>query len=208
MPRCSPILKLSLLYWQPIYFLSVTATYSLFISFLLTYLAVLFIPCLTTYLPLILLFIFIHCLLTCSADFFSFHVRLLSCLFIPCLPVYSVVSLLLPAHLFSCLFIPCLLVCSVVYLFLPAHLFSCLFIPSRPPIQLFINSLPAKLAPRSPSTVYITIRILVGFGRACAPVRCAHPFFKAHHYAKRGAARPPPVHRSFAASYLPLKTLP
>ncbi len=41
---------------------------------------------------------------------------------------------------------------------------------------------------------------LVGFGRACAPVRCAHPSFWAHCHPKRGAARPP-AHRSFAASY-------
>ncbi len=33
---------------------------------------------------------------------------------------------------------------------------------------------------------------LVGFGRACAPVRCAHPSFWAHCHPKRGAARPPP----------------
>ncbi len=33
--------------------------------------------------------------------------------------------------------------------------------------------------------------ILVGFGRACAPVRCAHPSFWAHYHAKRGAARSP-----------------
>jgi hypothetical protein len=32
--------------------------------------------------------------------------------------------------------------------------------------------------------------ILVGFGRACAPVRCAHPSFWDH-----------PAHGSFAASY-------
>jgi hypothetical protein len=42
---------------------------------------------------------------------------------------------------------------------------------------------------------------LVGFGRACAPVRCAHPSFWAHFHAKQGAARPPAAHRSFAASY-------
>jgi hypothetical protein len=40
---------------------------------------------------------------------------------------------------------------------------------------------------------------LVGFGRACAPVRCAHPSFWAHCHPKRGAARPPP---SIAASLL------
>jgi hypothetical protein len=34
---------------------------------------------------------------------------------------------------------------------------------------------------------------LVGFGRACAPVRCAHPSFWAHCLAKQGAARPPPI---------------
>ncbi len=33
---------------------------------------------------------------------------------------------------------------------------------------------------------------LVGFGLACAPVRCAHPSSWAHWHAKRGAARPPP----------------
>jgi hypothetical protein len=39
---------------------------------------------------------------------------------------------------------------------------------------------------------------LVGFGLACAPVRCAHPSFWTHYHAQRGAARPP-AHRSFAA---------
>ncbi len=38
---------------------------------------------------------------------------------------------------------------------------------------------------------------LVGFGRACAPVRCAHPSFWAHKHAKRALRAP---HRSFAAS--------
>ncbi len=38
----------------------------------------------------------------------------------------------------------------------------------------------------------------MGFGRACAPVRCAHPSFWAHQHAKRGAARTP-ARRSFAA---------
>ncbi len=38
---------------------------------------------------------------------------------------------------------------------------------------------------------------LVGFGRECAPVRCA---FSAHCHTKQGAARPP-AHRSFAAYY-------
>jgi hypothetical protein len=42
--------------------------------------------------------------------------------------------------------------------------------------------------------------ILVGFGRACAPVRCAHPSFGTHCLAKR-ALRAPPAHRSVAASY-------
>ncbi len=42
----------------------------------------------------------------------------------------------------------------------------------------------------------------MGFGRACAPVRCAYPSFWAYEHAKGGAARPPrPVHRCFAASY-------
>ncbi len=43
------------------------------------------------------------------------------------------------------------------------------------------------------------INLLVGFGRACAPVRCAHPSFWAHCNAKQGAALP--THRSFAAFY-------
>jgi hypothetical protein len=47
------------------------------------------------------------------------------------------------------------------------------------------------------STVYLKSQedayiLLVGFGLACAPVRCAHPSFWAHCHAKRGAARPPP----------------
>ncbi len=42
---------------------------------------------------------------------------------------------------------------------------------------------------------------LVGFCRACAPVRCAHPSFWAHCHAKQGAARPPPI----AASLLFLR---
>ncbi len=36
------------------------------------------------------------------------------------------------------------------------------------------------------------IEALVGFGRECAPVRCAHPSFWAHCHAKQGAAPPPP----------------
>ncbi len=48
--------------------------------------------------------------------------------------------------------------------------------------------------------------LLVGFGLACAPVRCAHPSFWVHCYTKRGAARPP-AHRSFAASYSALKNI-
>ncbi len=32
----------------------------------------------------------------------------------------------------------------------------------------------------------------MGFGRACAPVRCTHPSFWAHCHPKRGAAPPPP----------------
>jgi hypothetical protein len=44
----------------------------------------------------------------------------------------------------------------------------------------------------------------VGFGRACAPVRCAHPSFLTHCHLKRGAARPsPPI----AASYSALKII-
>ncbi len=31
----------------------------------------------------------------------------------------------------------------------------------------------------------------MGFGRACALVRCAHPSFWVHRHAKRGAVRPP-----------------
>ena len=46
---------------------------------------------------------------------------------------------------------------------------------------------------------------LVGFGLACAPVRCAHPSFWAHFHAKQGAARLPAAHRSLAASYSVLK---
>ncbi len=57
--------------------------------------------------------------------------------------------------------------------------------------------------PADDSTFRAKYKILVGFGRACAPVRCAHPSFWAHWHAKQGAARPPPplAHRSFAASH-------
>jgi hypothetical protein len=47
-----------------------------------------------------------------------------------------------------------------------------------------------------------TIRLLVDFGLACAPVRYAHPSFWGHRQAKRGAARPPPI----AASLLHIHT--
>jgi hypothetical protein len=54
-------------------------------------------------------------------------------------------------------------------------------------------------APRQDTTEKINQYILlVGLGRACAPVRYAHPSFWAHCHAQRGAARPP-THRSFAA---------
>ncbi len=43
-------------------------------------------------------------------------------------------------------------------------------------------------------------KLLVGFGRACAPVRCAHPSYWAKKHAKR-ALRAPPI----AASLLPKK---
>ncbi len=33
----------------------------------------------------------------------------------------------------------------------------------------------------------------MGFGRACAPVRCAHPSFWSHDNAQQGAARSPPI---------------
>ncbi len=50
----------------------------------------------------------------------------------------------------------------------------------------------------SQSETWGDMKILVGFGRACAPVRCAHLSFWANCHAQRGAARPP-AHRSFAA---------
>ena len=43
----------------------------------------------------------------------------------------------------------------------------------------------------------------MGFGRACAPVRCAPPSFWVHRHAKRGAMRPPPI----AASLLLIRSL-
>ncbi len=43
--------------------------------------------------------------------------------------------------------------------------------------------------------------ILVGFGRACAPVRCAHPSFLGSLTRTKGRCAPPPVLRSSAASY-------
>ena len=40
----------------------------------------------------------------------------------------------------------------------------------------------------------------MGFGRACAPVRCAHPSFWALCHDQRGAARPPPIAASLRAA--------
>jgi hypothetical protein len=45
---------------------------------------------------------------------------------------------------------------------------------------------------------------LVGFGRACAPVRCAHPSFDLI-ATPDGALRAPPAYRSFAAFIYPPK---
>jgi hypothetical protein len=43
-----------------------------------------------------------------------------------------------------------------------------------------------------PKVLYsqVILKRLVGFRRACAPVRCAHPSFRAHCHTNRGAARP------------------
>ena len=49
--------------------------------------------------------------------------------------------------------------------------------------------------------------LLVGFGLACAPVRCAHPSFWAHCHAKRGAARPPPIAASLLHIHWPKNLL-
>jgi hypothetical protein len=47
----------------------------------------------------------------------------------------------------------------------------------------------------------------VGFGRACAPVRCAHPSFSARCHANQAAVHPAPAHRSFAASQKYIKSI-
>ncbi len=44
---------------------------------------------------------------------------------------------------------------------------------------------------------YRCYTLLVGFGRACAHLRCAHPSFWAH--CQTGRCVPPPAYRSFAA---------
>ncbi len=43
----------------------------------------------------------------------------------------------------------------------------------------------------------VNIWLLVGFGRPCAPVRCAHPSFWTHCHPKGGAARPSPPSQLF-----------
>ncbi len=48
---------------------------------------------------------------------------------------------------------------------------------------------------------------LVGFGRACAPVRCAHPSFCSLPRQMGRCAPPLPAHRSFAVSYLTPKNI-
>ncbi len=71
---------------------------------------------------------------------------------------------------------------------------------------LFICSFFCSFSP-SFCALYKIIEVLVGFCRACAPVRCAHPSFSAHCHANRGAARPVPAHRSFAASQKYIKSV-
>ncbi len=53
-------------------------------------------------------------------------------------------------------------------------------------------------------TLYI---ILVGFSRACAPVRCAHPPFWPLKHSQRGAARPPPIAAPLLLIYHPKLSL-
>ena len=77
-----------------------------------------------------------------------------------------------------------------IYLYSPLYsfLFSSSLLPLChlfPPCLFFISS-------------------LVGFGRACAPVRCTHPSFGAYRHAKRGAARPLPT--PIAASLLLIRS--
>ncbi len=48
----------------------------------------------------------------------------------------------------------------------------------------------------------------MGFGRACASVRCAHPTFWAHCHAQRGAARPPPIEDSLLPQKPEKKSFP
>ncbi len=52
-----------------------------------------------------------------------------------------------------------------------------------------------QLCKSSPNKIWKSnsiFNLLVGFGRACALVRCAHPSFSAHCHTKQGAAPPPP----------------
>ncbi len=53
------------------------------------------------------------------------------------------------------------------------------------------------------SVFYYFISKLVGFGLACAPLRCAHPSFWAHYHVKRGAARPQPIAASLLHIHRP-----
>jgi hypothetical protein len=55
--------------------------------------------------------------------------------------------------------------------------------------------------------IVIVYHKLVGFGLACAPVRCAHTSFWAHCHVKRGAARPPPIAASLLHIHWPKKLL-
>ena len=88
-----------------------------------------------------------------------------------------------------------------------------LFTPSFSDLSLSYLSIynPSLYKPSvsSPWSVWLLKhKELVGFGRACAPVRCAHPSFWAHCHAKRGAVAPPlPAHRSFSVSYLTPKNI-
>jgi hypothetical protein len=87
------------------------------------------------------------------------------------------------------------------------QLTGCRFSPLWRVVSQFPSYLMAFLMTEQRNAIFLKIvfnftyyLILVGFGRACAPVRCAHPYFWAHRHAKRGAARPA-AHHSFAAFF-------
>ena len=81
------------------------------------------------------------------------------------------------------------------YVFMPTEQGAFVAVSANAPQNIRIGDKMVEYV--DPEKYRIPLLILVGFGRACAPVRCAHPSFWAHCHAQRALRAT--SHRSFAA---------